>query len=99
MNEIPRREFLRLAAAGAAGSALTFWPNTAKSETPLSSAPATRKTPAIPKLALPLAGNFRPIYGDQKTITVQGPHRFLKIGPVTGYQPTSPKTVFHIFTD
>ena len=52
----------------------------------------------VPKLIIPLAGNISETNGAD-VVSVQGPHRFLTIGGITGYQPTSLKTIFHIATD
>jgi hypothetical protein len=52
----------------------------------------------VPVLAFSLTGDVHEA-GGADVASVQGPHRFLKIGPIVGYQPTSLKTVFHIATD
>jgi len=52
----------------------------------------------LPKLSFPLAGDFREASGAD-VVSQQGPHRFLRISGITGYQPTSLRTIFHISTD
>lgn len=52
----------------------------------------------IPQLSIPLADDFSVANGSD-AISVDGPHRFLKIGNVVGYQPTSLKTICRISTE
>jgi len=72
----------------------------AAESSPVSTTQASRQpdTAVIPRLTFPLAGDFHES-GGAEVVSAQGPHRFLRIGPVTGYHPTSLKTSLRIATD
>ena len=54
--------------------------------------------PRAPCLHFPLAGTLQEA-GGADALTVQGPHRFHRIGSTVGYQPLSLKTVCRLPTD
>ena len=54
--------------------------------------------PRAPCLHFPLAGTLQEA-GGADALTVQGPHRFHRIGSTMGYQPLSLKTVCRLPTD
>jgi hypothetical protein len=53
---------------------------------------------AEPSLVIPFARDLKPAAGSAQ-VTVSGPHRFIKIGGVAGYQPLSLETQLRIATD